>query len=62
MTNPRCCRDHDALAQPLDPPMLSRTTQVADWFAREIRSGRLVSGERLPTEQKLITQSASAEP
>ena len=41
---------------PSIPPMLSRTTQVADWFAREIRSGRLVSGERLPTEQKLITQ------
>jgi hypothetical protein len=26
--------------------MLSRTAQVADWFAREIRSGRLASGDR----------------
>jgi GntR family transcriptional regulator, transcriptional repressor for pyruvate dehydrogenase complex len=34
--------------------MLSRTAQVADWFAREIRSGRLASGERLATEQELI--------
>jgi GntR family transcriptional repressor for pyruvate dehydrogenase complex len=36
--------------------MLSRTAQVADWFAREIRSGRLRSGEKLPTEQELIGQ------
>ena len=36
--------------------MLSRTAQVADWFAREIRSGRLASGERLATEQELIGQ------
>ena len=36
--------------------MLSRTAQVADWFAREIRSGRLPSGEKLPTEQELIGQ------
>jgi GntR family transcriptional regulator, transcriptional repressor for pyruvate dehydrogenase complex len=36
--------------------MLSRTAQVAGWFAREIRSGRLPSGERLPTEQELIGQ------
>jgi GntR family transcriptional regulator, transcriptional repressor for pyruvate dehydrogenase complex len=41
---------------PILPPMLSRTAQVADWFAREIRSGRLPSGERLPTEQELIGQ------
>ena len=38
------------------PPTVSRTAQVADWFAREIRSGRLVSGEKLPTEQELIAQ------
>jgi len=38
------------------PPMLSLTAQVADWFAREIRSGRLASGERLATEQELIGQ------
>jgi GntR family transcriptional repressor for pyruvate dehydrogenase complex len=37
-------------------PTLSRTVQVADWFAREIRSGRLVSGKKLPTEQELIGQ------
>jgi GntR family transcriptional regulator, transcriptional repressor for pyruvate dehydrogenase complex len=36
--------------------MLSRTAQVADWFAREIRSGRLGRGERLATEQELIGQ------
>jgi len=36
--------------------MLSRTAQVAEWFAREIRSGRLGSGERLATEQELIGQ------
>jgi GntR family transcriptional repressor for pyruvate dehydrogenase complex len=36
--------------------MLSLTAQVADWFAREIRSGRLASGERLATEQELIGQ------
>src|SRR5450755_1284698 len=41
---------------PALPPMLSRTAQVADWFAREIRSGRLPSGERLATEQELIGQ------
>ncbi|MDQ0471452.1 FadR/GntR family transcriptional regulator [Labrys wisconsinensis] len=42
-------------ASPL-PPTLSRTAQVADWFAREIRSGRFASGEKLPTEQELIGQ------
>ena len=36
--------------------MLSRTAQVAGWFAREIRSGRLPSGQRLATEQELIGQ------
>jgi GntR family transcriptional repressor for pyruvate dehydrogenase complex len=36
------------------PPMMSRTAQVAEWFAREIRAGRLASGEKLPTEQELI--------
>jgi GntR family transcriptional repressor for pyruvate dehydrogenase complex len=34
--------------------MVSRTAQVAEWFAREIRAGRLASGEKLPTEQELI--------
>jgi GntR family transcriptional regulator, transcriptional repressor for pyruvate dehydrogenase complex len=43
-------------AAPNLPPMMSRTAQVADWFAREIRSGRLASGERLATEQQLIGQ------
>jgi len=38
------------------PPQISRTAQVADWFAREIRAGHLVSGEKLPTEQELIAQ------
>jgi GntR family transcriptional repressor for pyruvate dehydrogenase complex len=41
---------------PVLPPMLSRTAQVAEWFAREIRSGRLPSGEKLATEQELISQ------
>ena len=31
----------------------SRPVQLAEWFAREIRTGRLVSGEKLPTEQEL---------
>jgi GntR family transcriptional repressor for pyruvate dehydrogenase complex len=26
---------------------------LAEWFAREIRGGRLISGEKLPTEQEL---------
>ena len=38
------------------PQAVSRTTQVTEWFAREIRSGRLKSGEQLPTEQQLIEQ------
>jgi GntR family transcriptional repressor for pyruvate dehydrogenase complex len=37
-------------------PALSRTAQVAEWFAREIRSGRLTSGEKLPTERELIAE------
>jgi GntR family transcriptional repressor for pyruvate dehydrogenase complex len=37
-------------------PTVSRTAQVAEWFGREIRAGRLVSGEKLPTEQELITR------
>jgi GntR family transcriptional repressor for pyruvate dehydrogenase complex len=41
---------------PALPPMVSRTAHVAGWFAREIRRGRLISGERLPTEQELIGQ------
>jgi GntR family transcriptional repressor for pyruvate dehydrogenase complex len=41
---------------PTLPPAQSRTAQVADWFAREIRSGRLASGEKLATEQELISQ------
>lgn len=36
------------------PATPSRAVQVADWLAREIRSGRLVAGEKLPTEQELI--------
>jgi GntR family transcriptional regulator, transcriptional repressor for pyruvate dehydrogenase complex len=38
------------------PAAATRTTQVAEWFAREIRSGRLKGGEQLPTEQQLIAQ------
>jgi GntR family transcriptional regulator, transcriptional repressor for pyruvate dehydrogenase complex len=38
------------------PPAISRTVQVADWFGREIRAGRLASGEKLPTEQELIAR------
>lgn len=41
---------------PTLPPTQSRTAQVADWFAREIRSGRMRSGDRLATEQELISQ------
>ena len=37
---------------PLSPPP-SRPAQLAEWFAREIRAGRLMSGEKLPTEQEL---------
>jgi GntR family transcriptional repressor for pyruvate dehydrogenase complex len=40
----------------LIPPAVTRTSQVADWFAREIRSGRLRAGERLPTEQEQIVR------
>jgi len=32
-------------------PQISRTAQVADWFAREIRAGHLISGEKLPTSR-----------
>jgi GntR family transcriptional repressor for pyruvate dehydrogenase complex len=38
------------------PPQVSRTAQVADWFARQIRAGRLPSGQKLPTERELIGQ------
>jgi GntR family transcriptional repressor for pyruvate dehydrogenase complex len=38
------------------PPTVSRTAQVAEWFAREIRAGHLTSGEKLPTEQELIAR------
>jgi len=38
------------------PPSVSRTAQVADWFGREIRADRLVTGEKLPTEQELIAK------
>ncbi len=41
------------VANPPLPPTLSRPAQLAEWFAREIRAGRLVSGEKLPTEQEL---------
>ncbi len=34
-------------------PTPSRPAQLAEWFAREIRTGRLMSGEKLPTEQEL---------
>ena len=34
-------------------PTPSRPAQLAEWFAREIRAGRLMSGEKLPTEQEL---------
>jgi len=34
-------------------PAPSRPVQLAEWFAREIRAGRLLSGEKLPTEQEL---------
>jgi GntR family transcriptional repressor for pyruvate dehydrogenase complex len=38
------------------PPVVSRTAQVAELFAREIRSGRMRAGEKLPTEQELIAR------
>jgi GntR family transcriptional repressor for pyruvate dehydrogenase complex len=38
------------------PPAISRTAQVAAWFAREIRGGNLKPGEKLPTEQELIAR------
>ena len=41
-----------APAPPLSPTP-SRPAQLAEWFAREIRAGRLMSGEKLPTEQEL---------
>ena len=37
-------------------PTPSRPAQLAEWFAREIRTGRLMSGEKLPTEQELNAQ------
>ena len=44
-----------APAPPLFPTP-SRPAQLAEWFAREIRAGRLMSGEKLPTEQELNAQ------
>ncbi len=41
-----------APTSPLSPTP-SRPAQLAEWFAREIRTGRLMSGEKLPTEQEL---------
>jgi GntR family transcriptional repressor for pyruvate dehydrogenase complex len=38
------------------PPMLSRTAQLAERIGRDIRSGRLRAGDRLPTEQELIAR------
>jgi GntR family transcriptional regulator, transcriptional repressor for pyruvate dehydrogenase complex len=35
-------------------PTLSRTAQLAERLGRDIRSGKLGAGERLPTEQELI--------
>ena len=32
-------------------PTLSRPAQLAEWFARDFRAGRLVSGEKLPTSR-----------
>jgi len=39
--------------QPPLSPTPSRPARLAEWFAGEIRSGRLRSGEKLPTEQEL---------
>jgi GntR family transcriptional regulator, transcriptional repressor for pyruvate dehydrogenase complex len=44
------------MIRPQTPPLSptpSRPARLAEWFAREIRSGRLRSGEKLPTEQEL---------
>ena len=41
------------------PPLFStpsRPAQLAEWFARVIRTGRFMSGEKLPTEQELNAQ------
>ena len=44
-------------ASPLSlPPAVSRTAQVAAWFAREIRGGHFKPGEKLPTEQELVAR------
>ena len=38
------------------PRSISRTAHLADRLGREIRSGRIRPGERLPTEQELIAR------
>jgi DNA-binding FadR family transcriptional regulator len=43
-----------ALLRPLGPPR-NRTTEVVERLAREIGSGRLRQGARLPTEQEMMT-------
>lgn len=42
------------LLQPIGPPR-NRTSEVVDRIATEIRSGVLKPGDRLPTEQELMT-------
>jgi GntR family transcriptional repressor for pyruvate dehydrogenase complex len=38
------------------PPTLTRTAQLAERIGRDIRTGRLRTGDRLPTEQELIAR------
>ncbi len=38
------------------PPSVSRTAQLAERVGREIRTGKVRPGERLPTEQELIAR------
>lgn len=38
------------------PPSISRTAQLAERLGREIRTGKVLPGERLPTEQELIAR------
>ena len=38
------------------PPLQSRTVQLAELLGRDIRTGKLAVGERLPTEQELIAR------
>ena len=40
----------------LIPPVVTRTAQVAAYFAREIRAGRLKAGQQLPTEQEQLAR------